>query len=247
MKNTLFSRGNPYSIVSTTNSTYNASIGEFIITEGSEVILPSPSSNEVVVVRSPISSTVDVKASSDEVQGNTDGIRQPAGRQVTYVADGDDWYVRNNIDYIGLNIPDSVVSRDDDDNTLSNSDEFGFAISPTSYWPDIGARISSNTSGLTKAYLRDNNGNGIQSVDISNLSAGDTFTFEGVNLQSGSDYRIVADAEGSSYTVGYFSGTASYPYTSNDVDIIKRVRNGSVNESNPANINDIGNPGGVLG
>lgn len=55
----------------------------------------------------------------------------------------------------------------------------------------------------------------VNSVDISSLSAGDVFRFNDVGLVGGNDYRLIADAGGSSYTMGH-KNDASYPFTSSD-------------------------------
>jgi hypothetical protein len=119
-------------------------------------------------------------------------------------------------------------------------------------WPDIGAEISSNTSGLTRAYIyRQSDGQLIGETDISGLSAGDTFRFSDVNLDAadGTDatkYNIVADAEGSSYTQG-FKDSASYPFESADGNL--RLINGADDadgtNNNPGapNIVRVGNVG----
>ena len=140
-------------------------------------------------------------------------------------------------------IPDSVVAREDDNNSTSQTDNFGFEIELKADWPSIGARISNNTSGLTRAILQEDDGTNIETIDISGLSAGEAFTFDDVDLQDGNKYRIITDAEGSSFTHGFFDGSQNYPYTTADIDITNRIRDGSVDQGSPGNINDIGNVG----
>jgi len=137
-------------------------------------------------------------------------------------------------------IPDSVVSRPTDGSTFSSSEEDGLEFEAKADWPSIGVTISANSSGFTRAYLRDSSNNLIQDVDISSLSAGDTFTFDDVNIQDGDIFRITIDAEGSSYTVG-FVDESNYPYTSTDLDII--ANQDGQTEQQPRCINDIGNVG----
>jgi hypothetical protein len=144
----------------------------------------------------------------------------------------------------GSAIPDSVVSRPDDDDSFSNMDEEGMEIELKSDWPSIGARISNNTIGATRAYLRESDGTAITDIDISGLSSGDAFTFDDVNLSSGNRYWITLSAEGSSWTLGFRNGADNYPYTSDDIDITARVLDGSsTQQGNAWAINDIGNVG----
>lgn len=141
-------------------------------------------------------------------------------------------------------IPDSVVSREQDDSTNDRPEKMGLKIEVHSDWSSIGARISENTSGTTRAYLWDDSKSEIESVDISSLSAGDAFTFDDVNLESGNQYFIVSDAEGSEYTGGFFFG-GNFPYETSDIDIIGRYdgRNDVTDTKDPFNINDIGDVG----
>lgn len=150
-------------------------------------------------------------------------------------------------------IPDSVVSRPDDDSTFTQSISAGLVIQPASDFDAIAARISANTSGTTRARLYDYDPNVdayVMTVDISGLSAGDTFSFD-YNFKAGSEYGFELDDDGVSYRSGFITAIA-YPYTSSDIDIIARSENGTqiddgTPSSNVANINDIGNPDNVLG
>jgi len=138
-------------------------------------------------------------------------------------------------------IPDSVVSREPDDLSFSFANEAGLKIETKSQWPSIGARISQNTTGATRAYLWDSSKSVIDSVDISSLSPGNAFTFDNVNLQPNVEFYIVLDAEGNSFNLGFANvNPGNYPYTSTDVDIIGR----DVNDGRePRGVNDIGNVG----
>ena len=144
-------------------------------------------------------------------------------------------------------IPDSVVSRPDDDSTAPGRDDVqGMEIELKSDWPSIGGRISNNSSGADTARLYDSDTRSqIDSVDISGLSSGDAFTFDDVNLESGKKYIIFLD--GANWTLGFRDNESNYPYTSDDVDIT-----GNVSESTNASvytddvvqaIDDIGNTG----
>jgi len=112
-------------------------------------------------------------------------------------------------------IPDSVVSRPADNNDASTTGNLGIEISISQDWPSIGCQISSNVSGFSTARIYDSSESFIDSVNISSLSAGDTFTFDNVNLTSGSNYILTINNDGSTYTTGYFD-SPSTPYTSSD-------------------------------
>jgi len=141
-------------------------------------------------------------------------------------------------------IPDSVVSREEDDGDGTTSNQLGLEVELKSDWPSIGAEISNLTSGATRAYLQDDSGSDIDSIDISDKSSGDSFTFDDVNLPSGERYRIVLDAEGSDYTRGFASDGDNYPYTTEDIDITGVVLDGDISTSDQARgVNHIGNVG----
>lgn len=125
--------------------------------------------------------------------------------------------VRSGIVGSGVAIPDSVVSRDADDDSASENEYFGLRISTSVEWSAIGGTISQNTSGVTRArVIRVSDSQVLGTTDVSSLSAGDSFTVDlSDNLVSGEQYDFVLDAEGSNYTVGFFSGDNS-PYTSSD-------------------------------
>ena len=112
-------------------------------------------------------------------------------------------------------IPDSVVSRGADDNTASVSDKRGIIWDSDDDWPEIGAKISSTTSGFSEAYAyKISNGSLIDSKSISDLSSGDTFTLSGP-FSADTEYSIVIDDNGSSYNSGFDEAQAQ-PYTSPD-------------------------------
>ena len=145
---------------------------------------------------------------------------------------------------IGSAIPDSVASRPNDDNSTNATGESGLEIETKTEWPSIGARISNNTTEATTAYLRTNDSTLIESVDISTLSSGDTFTFDSVDLAANSTFRITLDAGGNEFTAGFILGGTDYPYTSEDIDITARIFDGGDPEDSSAvAVNDIGNTG----
>lgn len=124
----------------------------------------------------------------------------------------------------------SEVNLPDDDTQFTNNLKQGNIINPNESLNFISAVISSNTSGFSTAYLtRDSDGNVIATKDISNLQAGDEFTFS-ANLSSGVDYRVQIDNNGSDYTVGYNS-SPSYPYTSTKLDVTAAVEDANQSTS----------------
>jgi hypothetical protein len=145
-------------------------------------------------------------------------------------------------------IPDSVVSRADDDDTFGMTNSEGLVISPNSSFSKIAARISTNTSGATRARLYDYDSSSyVVTIDISSLSAGDTFTFES-DFDDGSEYGIELDANGSSWTYGWRNASPStdYPVTGDDIDITGNSQDGVKKSGAYRAINDIGNPDNVL-
>jgi len=139
-------------------------------------------------------------------------------------------------------IPDSVASRPDDIDTGEVSEAHGMAVEFSEPFGQFGARISNNTSGVTTAYVRDPNGNVIDSTGVSSLSGGDAFTLSG-DFQANTEYQVTVDADGSSFTVGFNEDADAFPYTSSDVDIVSRVIGTTTSTYNSHGINDIGNVG----
>lgn len=140
-------------------------------------------------------------------------------------------------------ILDSVATRDDDDGTNTNSDRRGVKITTKSEWPSIGCKLSQNVAGVTEAQLiRWSDGVVLDKVDISGLSAGDTYTHDDVNLPANTDFALVAWDGGNDYTEG-FDDDPSYPYESDDVDIINGVVFGTSTGNSISNIISVGNIG----
>ena len=140
-------------------------------------------------------------------------------------------------------IPDSVVERPDDDSSNSETDARGLKFTTTEFWPDFQGRISSLTSDVSTAYITETDGSIIDTVDISDLSSGEVFTFTEIDLPSG-EYIITLDNDGNSYTNGRYDETDQYPYTSDDG--VLTLDNGIFNETSETNdvaynIKEIGN------
>jgi len=116
----------------------------------------------------------------------------------------------------GTDIPDSVVSRDPDNNSPVRQYKTGVRIETSQDWPEIQAEVSANSDNATKAYLQETDGTVIDTVST-NLTAGDVVTFDNANLSANTKYNFVIDDEGAgSYTHGEYTSTANHPYTSSD-------------------------------
>lgn len=141
-------------------------------------------------------------------------------------------------------IPGSVVSRPNDGDSTSTVTRRGLIFESTDPFPDIGFRISANTSSPTRAYLTEfSSGNSVAEADISSLSGGDSFTMSDVDLSANTEYAIQVDAEGSTYIMGFRS--ISPPISSSDG--VLTITDG-ISENNQRidfgyNIVDIGNIG----
>ena len=149
-------------------------------------------------------------------------------------------------------IPDTVVSRPNDNDDTSNDGENGLVLDLKTSWPSIGARISNNSSGdfIARLYKKDggsdddiNDWTEVMSIDISEKSSGDAFAFNNVNLQDGDTVAIVLDEAD---VFGFADGADEYPYSSDDIDITARILVGDIQDQNAIAINDVGNPDGVL-
>ena len=146
-------------------------------------------------------------------------------------------------------IPDTVVSRPDDDSTGNSENADGVAIATSQEWVSIGAELSSKVGDggtfPSRARLYDLSADSfLDTIDISSLSAGDTFTFNDVNLEANSEYIISLDNDGNEYTRGILD--ASFPYTSGDgnLEIIAGSSDGTTKRDDFAfNIVKVGNVG----
>ena len=240
---------NRFTTVETSQAEYNASVGEFVKSTGQEVVLPEPTENGIVVVRN-VGPQLRVSAASGLVHTDS-GFRRLESKEPVYlVSDGTNWYSLSGTDGFLPAIPKSVTSRPQDNDSFTDDIDAGFQIHLKNDWPSIGVRISNKTTGVTRAYLYedDNDGAGllIEDIDISGKSSGDTFVFDDVDLENGEKYWIAVDAEGSDWERGYAEGEDDYPYVGDDLDITDRYLDGGANTGTVAALNDIGNPDGVL-
>jgi hypothetical protein len=123
-------------------------------------------------------------------------------------------------------IEGTTASREADDSSNSVTGRSGVRINPNTSLSGVVASFSSNVSGVTTAYLiLDSDGSILDQTDVSDLSSSDTFRLS-ADLSSGTDYRVVVDADGSSYTDGFYS-SPNFPYESTDVDVTYSYYDGS--------------------
>ncbi|SEL99728.1 hypothetical protein [Haloferax larsenii] len=115
-----------------------------------------------------------------------------------------------------ITIPDSVVSRPSDNGSNPSTDNLGLKFSTSQEWPDFQARLSNNTAPITgtELVIGDTNGTDIASVDVSNKSANDVVTFNGVSLSANTSYSMFI-RKANSEEVGWYD-SPSFPYRSND-------------------------------
>jgi hypothetical protein len=112
-------------------------------------------------------------------------------------------------------IPDSVVSRTTDNDSLSTNGSLGVRIETSQSWPLIRVEISANSSGYSHVQIfRISDGVLIGETDISSKSSGDIAEID-ASLSENTLYNIVLVNKGGSYTSGYYN-SSSYPYTSPD-------------------------------
>jgi len=147
-------------------------------------------------------------------------------------------------------IPDSVVSRPDDDDTFTGDHSDGMVVAFNDDFDSFAVRISNNSEDFERIRVYDyDEGVYIYSEDISDKNSDDTVVID-QNVEEGIDYGVELDNDGSDWTVGFYDVRETYPYESEDVDIIATSRNAeqftSDRTSTPRSINDIGNPDGVL-
>ena len=144
-------------------------------------------------------------------------------------------------------IPDSVVSRPEDDESASQTGLRGVKIETNVEWSAIGARISGNAAGITNAEIRrDSDDTLMGSTSFDSKGAGDTFTIElDNNLVSDERYYFELDADGDSYTQGFYRADGEFPFISDDEDlsIVDGSFDGGEQSDLTNNIDQIGNVG----
>ena len=106
-------------------------------------------------------------------------------------------------------IPDSVVTRPDDDDSTSVSGD-GIRFESSEPYSAMGFTISANTSGQeTATIVNRETDTTIGSKDISGLSAGDSFTIE-ADIEANTTYAIIFEADGDLLTGGFIDNL-DYP------------------------------------
>lgn len=136
----------------------------------------------------------------------------------------------NNVDVIGSGSSADVVKFGQatgttgfDTNSRTTSVRSGWGITPSVDLYELSFSLSQNTSGVTTAYITDESGNVITTTAFS----GDGATFD-VDLDAGTTYRVLVDADGSSYTQGYDGSDSSYPKSRQYFDIEYSYSDGQV-------------------
>jgi len=88
---------NPFDVTYTSTSPYSASYNEFVITDGNQIDLPSPSANEAVMVRD-FGQTVTITTPSGQIWNIGSQATYDSTEPILLVSDGTDWYLRGNED-----------------------------------------------------------------------------------------------------------------------------------------------------
>lgn len=89
---------NPFDVTYTTASPYSASYDEFVITDGSQIDLPSPSANDAVMVRD-FGQSLTITTPSGTIIGQSvaaASVTYDSTEPALFVSDGSDWYLRGN-------------------------------------------------------------------------------------------------------------------------------------------------------
>lgn len=106
----IFQAGQPFNVVRTSSTTYQANDKDLVISSGDEVALPSPNQGATILVRpAPSIDSVKITTSNGTIgnTGETFGIYR-ATEPIYLVGDGTDWYARSGGDEISA-IPDSAI------------------------------------------------------------------------------------------------------------------------------------------
>ena len=136
-------------------------------------------------------------------------------------------------------IPDSVVSRPQDDQTTTQATKLGVRFEVANSYNAIDGRLSANISGQTTAYIhRVSDASLLGEEDISALSAGDAFRVS-ADLDPSEQYNFVIDAGGSDMDHGFIAD-ASFPFTSTDVDIVNGANGPDGTSDSALNLIEIG-------
>jgi hypothetical protein len=125
----------------------------------------------------------------------------------------------------------STASSGTDDNTFATSSKSGLRINPNTDLTALRATVSADTSATT-AYLTDASLSVLESTPI----PGDKEVSFSTELSAGTTYYVLVDDNGAEYTTGYHVYTsATYPITSETVDITATRFNGGDRDGDSAN------------
>jgi hypothetical protein len=117
----------------------------------------------------------------------------------------------------------TTVSRPDDSDAVTNNDNYGgIVITPNTDLKGVTAEVSTNTNSVSTMYLTDTSNTTLDSASV--FGGGDEATLS-ADLSAGTKYYIYVDEVGATFTLGY-AFDPSYPFTSDDVDIVAGVREG---------------------
>jgi len=145
-------------------------------------------------------------------------------------------------------IPDSVVSRPPDDDTISGENSDGLVVSFKENFSRFAFRISNNSTDFTRVRVYDySQSNYTFSKDISEKNSGDTVVVD-KSVSSSVKYGVELDSDGNESTLGFnLTDANDYPYEGEQIDIIAASRNGDQDADGfVRSINDIGNPDNIL-
>lgn len=112
----IFQAGQPFNVVRTSSTTYQANDKDLVISSGDEVALPSPNQGATILVRpAPSINSVKITTSNGTIgnTGETFGTYR-ATEPIYLVGDGTDWYARSGGDEISA-IPGSVIDNFESD------------------------------------------------------------------------------------------------------------------------------------
>jgi len=144
-------------------------------------------------------------------------------------------------------IPDSVVSWSPDSQSSTNDNLFGVIIESDDDWVSIGAKLSTNVSGIVVAKIYEVSTNDlIAQKDVSSLSGGDTFTMDDVNLNKDTEYSFVVGDDSGSWDYDFLSDTSASPIESSDNNLrITGMGDGSSKRTDvgPHALVEVGNVG----
>jgi len=158
----IFQAGQPFNLVRTSSTTYQASDKELVISSGDTVELPTPDQGATVLVRpAPSIDSVKITTSNGTIgnTGETYGYYR-ATEPLYLVGDGTNWYARSGSDEISA-IPDSAIAQYDAQ-ALSGNDGDGLST-----WPD---EIGNNDITGGNPIIRDAGINGNRSLEFDGVN-----------------------------------------------------------------------------